>query len=379
MKKILRFLHLKYLYLYFIICFIANYFFNSKLKSSHIYSVMENYLGIIIFPVLLMLILSSIFFFIKERKKKMVLNVKSHAFFILIISCLYLFMMYKLELPFAKEFADDTVIEKFLNLSIYKYKIGFIAAYLFYLILTNIMYCYIYAGLGFLIFCTFFLITIKFIKTTICRIYHEHKEKKRIQREEQLLREQIAIKEALEKREADKKLKMELEKEIRIKERVEEVISNKELVLESYSIDENKNNDIIKNIEENEMAEEEDEEFLKIIDPDFVSRPKEEKNKKEAAKQELEEEKEEEKIENPASDMAYESTVDFPLFTITNSSPKKEIVEETVESLPEEVASVDDTEKVTETIPEKPVKKPKKERELLTIRTPGGKKDDSSF
>ena len=127
------------------------------------------------------------------------------------------------------------------------------------------------------------------------------------------------------------------------------------------------------------MAEEEDEEFLKIIDPDFVSKPKEEKNKKEAAKQELEEEKEEEKIENPASDMAYESTVDFPLFTITDSSPKKEIVEETVEPLLEEVGSVDDTEKVTETIPEKPVKKLKKERELLTIRTPGGKKDDSSF
>ncbi len=88
---------------------------------------------------------------------------------------------------------------------------------------------------------------------------------------------------------------------------------------------------------------------------------------------------EEEKIENPASDMAYESTVDFPLFTITDSSPKKEIVEETVEPLLEEVGSVDDTEKVTETIPEKPVKKLKKERELLTIRTPGGKKDDSSF
>lgn len=89
----------------------------------------------------------------------------------------------------------------------------------------------------------------------------------------------------------------------------------------------------------------------------------------------MEEEKEEEKIENPASDMAYESTVDFPLFTITDSSPKKEeIVEETVEPLLEGVASVDDTEKVIETIPEKLVKKPKKERELLTIRTPGGKK-----
>lgn len=353
MKKILKFLHLKYLYLYFVIYFISSYFFNGKLKSTGIYSILENYLGIIIFPALLMLILSPLFFFIKDRKKKMVFNVKLHAFFILLISCLYLFIAYKLKLPFTKELADDNILEKFLDLSIYKYKIGFIAAYLFYLILKNIMFCYIYAGLGFLIFCTFFLITTKFIKTTICKIYHEHKEKKRIQKEEQLLREQIAIKEALEKREADKKLKMELEKEIRIKERVEEVILNKELVLESYSIDENKNNDIINNIKEPDITEE-DEEFLKIIDPDFFSKTKEEKPKKEILEQK------EEKAENPASDMAYESTIDFPLFTITDSPVK------------------DDTEHFMDNN-EKLIKKSKKERELLTIRTPGGKKDDSSF
>lgn len=362
MKKILKFLHLKYLYLYFVIYFISSYFFNSKLKSTGIYSVLENYLGILIFPALIMLILSPLFFFIKDQKKKMVFNVKLHAFLILLISCLYLFIAYKLKLPFTKELADDNIIEKFLDLSIYKYKIGFIAAYLFYLILKNIMFCYIYAGLGFLIFCTFFLITAKFIKTTTCRIYHEHKEKKRIQKEEQLLREQIAIKEALEKREADKKLKMEIEKEIRIKERVEEVILNKELVLESYSIDENKNNDIINNIEEPDMTEE-DEEFLKIIDPDFFSKTKEEKPKKEIQEQK------EEKTKNPASDMAYESTVDFPLFTITDSPSKEKIVEEIA----------DNAESLVENNLEKSIKKSKKERELLTIRTPGGKKDDSSF
>lgn len=366
MKKILKFLHLKYLYLYFIIYFISSYFFNGKLKSTGIYLFLENYLGIIIFPALFMLIISPLFFFIKDRKKKMVFNVKLHAFFILLISCLYLFIVCKLKLPFTKELADDSIIENFLGLSIYKYKIGFIATYLFYLILKNIMFCYIYVGLGFLIFSTFFLITAKFIKTTICRIYHEHKEKKRIQKEEQLLREQIAIKEALEKREADKKLKMELEKEIRIKERVEEVILNKELVLESYSIDENKNNDIINNIKESDTQEDDDEEFLKIIDPDFFSRQKNEKTKKEAVKQELEEEKEEEKIENPASDMAYESTIDFPLFTIADSPVKEEKIKETADN--------------TETVMENTLEKSeKKERKLLTIRTPGGKKDDSSF
>ncbi|MDU1909919.1 ABC transporter permease [Fusobacterium sp.] len=361
MKRILKFLHLKYLYLYFIIYFISSYFFNGKLKSTGIYLILGNYLGIIIFPVLFMLILSPLFFFIKDRKKKMIFNVKLHAFFILLISCLYLFITYKLELPFTKELADDNIIEKFLNLSIYKYKIGFIAAYLFYLILKNIMFCYIYSGLGFLIFCTFFLITAKFIKTTICRIYHEHKEKKRIQKEEQLLREQIAIKEALEKREADKKLKMELEKEIRIKERVEEVILNKELVLESYSIDENKNNDIINNIKEPDITEE-DEEFLKIIDPDFFIKLKEEKPKEEISEQK-------EKKENPASDMAYENTIDFPLFTITDSSEKEKTFEEIN----------DNTENLIENNLEKSIKKSKKERELLTIRSPGGKKDDSSF
>ena len=68
----------------------------------------------------------------------------------------------------------------------------------------------------------------------------------------------------------------------------------------------------------------------------------------------------EEKAENPASDMAYESTIDFPLFTITDSPVK------------------DDTEHFMDNN-EKLIKKSKKERELLTIRTPGGKKDDSSF
>lgn len=159
---------------------------------------------------------------------------------------------------------------------------------------------------------------------------------------------------------------MELEKEIRIKERVEEVILNKELVLESYSIDENKNNDIINNIKESDTQEDDDDEFLKIIDPDFFSRQKNEKTKKEAVKQELEEEKEEEKIENPASDMAYESTIDFPLFTIADSPVKEEKIKETADN--------------TETVIEKTLEKSeKKERKLLTIRTPGGKKDDSSF
>ena len=53
-------------------------------------------------------------------------------------------------------------------------------------------------------------------------------------------------------------------------------------------------------------------------------------------------------------------------FTIADSPVKEEKIKETADN--------------TETVVEKTLEKSeKKERKLLTIRTPGGKKDDSSF
>lgn len=62
------------------------------------------------------------------------------------------------------------------------------------------------------------------------------RKRKELQKEESAFKKNIAIKEALEKEKLIK-TKNGIRKEIRIK-RVEEVILNKELVLESYSIDE---------------------------------------------------------------------------------------------------------------------------------------------
>ncbi|MFR4478573.1 MAG: hypothetical protein ACLUBL_00105 [Fusobacterium sp.] len=202
--------------------------------------------------------------------------------------------MYALKLPFAEIVADDEIIERFLQLSLYKYKIGLVATYGFYLLLTNVMFKYIYIGLGVIIFCTTFLIVAKAINRGISKMYHDYKERKRIAREEQLIREQIAIKEALEKREAMMKEKLEQEKENKIKERVEEVLLNKELILDNSTTE-----------DENIPKEKEEKKIPKSLNPN--------KN--------LSQEKIENRNNPPESSERFNDN--FNLFTINNSEEKE--------------------------------------------------------
>ena len=212
---------------------VADYFFKGRVSELGIFSFIDSYFGIVVFPLIIILLFSILFPFITNKTKKMLLSVRLYCFFLLSISCILLYLMYILKLPFAETIADDEIIKEFFQLSIYKYKIGLVATYGFYLLLTNVMFKYLYIGLGVIIFCTTFLIVAKAINRGISKMYHNYKEKKRIAREEQLIREQIAIKEALEKREALMKEKLEQEKENKIKERVEEVLLNKELILDN--------------------------------------------------------------------------------------------------------------------------------------------------
>ena len=233
MKKLLWFLKFRYIYIYFLLYMVADYFFKGRVSELGIFSFIDSYFGIVVFPLIIILLFSILFPFITNKTKKMLLSVRLYCFFLLSISCILLYLMYILKLPFAETIADDEIIKEFFQLSIYKYKIGLVATYGFYLLLTNVMFKYLYIGLGVIIFCTTFLIVAKAINRGISKMYHNYKEKKRIAREEQLIREQIAIKEALEKREALMKEKLEQEKENKIKERVEEVLLNKELILDN--------------------------------------------------------------------------------------------------------------------------------------------------
>lgn len=253
MKKLLCFLKFRYIYIYFLLYIVADYFFKGKVSELGVFSFINSYFGIVVFPLIIILLFSILFPFINNKTKKMLLSVRLYCFFLLSLSCILLYLMYALKLPFAEIVADDEIIERFLQLSLYKYKIGLVATYGFYLLLTNVMFKYIYIGLGVIIFCTTFLIVAKAINRGISKMYHDYKERKRIAREEQLIREQIAIKEALEKREAMMKEKLEQEKENKIKERVEEVLLNKELILDNSTTE-----------DENIPKEKEEKKFQKV-------------------------------------------------------------------------------------------------------------------
>ncbi len=294
MKKLLWFLKFRYIYIYFLLYMVADYFFKGRVSELGIFSFIDSYFGIVVFPLIIILLFSILFPFITNKTKKMLLSVRLYCFFLLSISCILLYLMYILKLPFAETIADDEIIKEFFQLSIYKYKIGLVATYGFYLLLTNLMFKYLYIGLGIIIFCTTFLIVAKAINRGISKMYHNYKEKKRIAREEQLIREQIAIKEALEKREALMKEKLEQEKENKIKERVEEVLLNKELILDNSTTE-------VENI-----LEEEKKTVTKSLDPN--------KN--------LSQEKIENRNNPPKNSERFNDN--FNLFTINDNSKEKD-------------------------------------------------------
>ena len=294
MKKLLWFLKFRYIYIYFLLYMVADYFFKGRVSELGIFSFIDSYFGIVVFPLIIILLFSILFPFITNKTKKMLLSVRLYCFFLLSISCILLYLMYILKLPFAETIADDEIIKEFFQLSIYKYKIGLVATYGFYLLLTNVMFKYLYIGLGVIIFCTTFLIVAKAINRGISKMYHNYKEKKRIAREEQLIREQIAIKEALEKREALMKEKLEQEKENKIKERVEEVLLNKELILDNSTTE-------LENI-----LEEEKKTVTKSLDPN--------KN--------LSQEKIENRNNPPKNSERFNDN--FNLFTINDNSKEKD-------------------------------------------------------
>lgn len=293
-KKLLCFLKFRYIYIYFLLYIVADYFFKDRVSELGVFSFINSYFGIVVFPLIIILLFSILFPFINNKTKKMLLSVRLYCFFLLSLSCILLYLMYALKLPFAEIVADDEIIERFLQLSLYKYKIGLVATYGFYLLLTNVMFKYIYIGLGVIIFCTTFLIVAKAINRGISKMYHDYKERKRIAREEQLIREQIAIKEALEKREAMMKEKLEQEKENKIKERVEEVLLNKELILDNSTTE-----------DENIPKEKEEKEIPKSLNPN--------KN--------LSQEKIENRNNPPESSERFNDN--FNLFTINNSEEKE--------------------------------------------------------
>lgn len=232
MKKFSILIQLRFIYIYFLLYILVGYFYESKLKINGFYEFLEEYFGYSLIFIVLILLLDICSFFIRCKKRKMVYNIRVKFFTILVISSIFLWGMYLLNLPFQKIVADNIILENSIKLFVYKYKLGVILPFLLNYCLTKIYFNYFYVTLYVLIFISLFFLVAKKIRTTITNFIINRRERKKREIERKLIQEQIELMEALERKEREKQ-EMESE-EIELESECEvEVIDEKE---ESESI-----------------------------------------------------------------------------------------------------------------------------------------------
>lgn len=200
MRKFSLLIQLRFIYVYLLFYFIAGYFYDSHLKEKGVYIFIENYFGVMSFFLLFILLVNTYSFFIKCKRKKMVFDIRMKFFILMVLSILLLFIMRRLELPFEKKVADIKIIEKFVSISLYKYKLGLFLTFSVSWLFSKVQFCYLYILAYLTIIIAFFFIAAKKIRTTITRAIFLRRERKRRAIEMKLIQEQIELQEMIEKR-----------------------------------------------------------------------------------------------------------------------------------------------------------------------------------
>ena len=227
----------KIIFLYFFILFLLvfGYFVNSPLKKIGFYENVNDYMGIMIIPVLIFFILYGIVFSVKEKKKKIFLEIKLYLSLIFVFLGVYLLILYSLGISFNTINGlqlDNSFFKRLIDISLFEYYIGYFPTYVLYeLMKANIYFpyplsYYYYLLIGtevVLLFLIAFNPTRLYIKNSN-KNRRERKERKRIEEE---LEEQIRIKEEIERKEKIKFEEDKLKEEQLIKEKIEKYKSEK--------------------------------------------------------------------------------------------------------------------------------------------------------
>lgn len=192
---------MRFLYIYLLLYMIVGYFYDSKLKSLGYYDFIMEYFGYSIFFVILIAILNIFSFFIRCKKRKMVYDIRLKFFILLGVDVIFLWGMYKLNLPFEKIVADEKILKDSVDLFVYKYKLGVILPSIFNYCISRFYFIYLYIFLYILAFISIFFLVAKKIRVTITSIMANRREKKRREIERKLVQEQIELMEALERKE----------------------------------------------------------------------------------------------------------------------------------------------------------------------------------
>lgn len=228
----------KFIYIYFLILIllVVGYFFTNPLTKIGIYEKIDQYMGIMIIPTLLFFLLYGFVFVIKDKSRRTFFEIKLYLIYIFVFFAVFLFILFKLGIVFSsvKTFSlSENFYKNLMSISLYDFKLGYLPTFIFYELLKITekfkqypFYYFYYALLGLE---TFLAILICFNPTRryIAKSKKNKKARKKRAIVEARLKEQIKIKEDLEKREKIKMEKDRLRKEQLIQERVNDYRNSK--------------------------------------------------------------------------------------------------------------------------------------------------------
>lgn len=232
MKKIFN---LRNIYLLIVIYFIWSGITGEIFFGWDLSNFMEYYFGRTQYIIYAVLIMNYLISYVKNEKKKIIFTIINYFIYIGTVSFIIILMAYHFKL-----FPKTDILPSehdFMELALFKYKIGLIPTYLSFIIILNSDRNIFYFGMG-LAFFNSLLMLILMINWGI--FYHLKKIRKgyllrkKMEKEERELQEKIALKEMLEKREVERLKKLREETERRIREEV----TNLNFGRTEYEIDE---------------------------------------------------------------------------------------------------------------------------------------------
>lgn len=200
MKDFSILIQFRFVYVYMLIYVVIGYFYDSYLKRSGVYSFLSDYFGLAFFIIILLAIMKIYYFFIKCNKKKMVYNIRMFFLYVLIICVIFLWFMYSLDIPFKKQVASSELLEKSIEMILYKKKFGLIVVFIFDWLISKVQFFYLYIIFYLLSFLSFFFIGAKSIRRVITKIIETRRLKKKMEADRKALQEQIRLMELLEEK-----------------------------------------------------------------------------------------------------------------------------------------------------------------------------------
>lgn len=246
----MKFLKLRYFYLIAIFFLLFLYLFPTILHVEGQREWTNIYFGNLVYLLFFVFLLYGIRMWITEIGGKIAFEIRIFLFLLCFLSALYLLLLYQVGVTLETVSISEEMKNQLLNLSIYRYHLGLIAAFGLYS-LANLgqypFYYYSYALIGIFSFC-FFLLIYKPIQKRIKNYFRVKRERRRREREEKLLQEQMQIKKALEREEYRKKLQFEQRKTEIIQEKAKDfemgqlissvdLLEEEEVVSESLFVD----------------------------------------------------------------------------------------------------------------------------------------------